>query len=225
MRFRDRVDAGRRLADKLRTQSLNEPVVFGLARGGVPVAYEVAGGLDAPLDVFVARKVGAPHQPELGIGAIAEGGGRVANSRALRAVGVSPDQFESLVEREQVELDRRVQHYRGDRGLPDVHDREVVLVDDGLATGVTAEAALRSLRLQAPRRLVMAAPACAPDTAERLRTVADQVFCLISPADFYAVGVWYEDFGQTTDDEVLNLLSKATTPATTTATTTATTEG
>ena len=214
MRFRDRVDAGRRLADKLRTQPLDEPVVFGLARGGVPVAYEVAEGLDAPLDVFVARKVGAPDQPELGIGAIAEGGGRVANSRALRAVGVSADEFEELVEREQVELDRRVHRYRGDRCLPDAHDRDVVLVDDGLATGVTAEAALRSLRMQMPHRLLMAVPTCAPETGERLRTVADDVFCLISPADFYAVGVWYEDFSQTTDDEVMNLLEKARTPAT-----------
>src|SRR3954464_11510109 len=138
MRFRDRTDAGQQLAERLRTIDLGDPVVLALPRGGVPVAFEVASALDAPLDVFVARKVGAPGHPEYGIGAIAEGGGEVANPEALRALGITDRRWRELVEDEQRELDRRVRHYRGDRALPDLTSHDVVLVDDGLATGVTA---------------------------------------------------------------------------------------
>jgi putative phosphoribosyl transferase len=211
MRFRDRTDGGKKLAAELLDLDLVEPVVLALPRGGVPVAFEVAETLDAPLDVFVTRKVGAPGHAELGIGAIAEGGGTVANRTALHALGLSADQFDRLVSREREELERRVRRYRGDRPLPDVEGRDVVLVDDGLATGVTAEAALRALRSLEPRRLVLAVPVCARGSADRLRTLAEAVVYLYSPAEFWAVGQWYEVFGQTTDDEVLDLLARAST--------------
>lgn len=209
MQFRDREDAGRRLAERVQRLDLTDPVVLALPRGGVPVAFEVATALDAPLDVFVARKVGAPGHAELGIGAIAEGGGVVQNRRALQAVAVSEDEFARLADAEQAELERRVRRYRGDRALPSLTNRDVVLVDDGLATGVTAEASLHALTAHDPRTLVLAVPVCAPATADRLGYLADRVICVYSPIDFAAVGQWYEDFTQTTDDEVLDLLGRA----------------
>jgi predicted phosphoribosyltransferase len=209
IRFRDRAEAGRLLADELARHRLTDPIVLALPRGGVPVGYEVASRLGAPLAVFVARKIGAPGQPELGIGAIAEDNSAVVDRATARALSVSAAEFEELATREQAELERRVQRYRGGRPLPDITGRDVVLVDDGLATGVTAEAALRALRARAPRRLVLAAPVCAPETAERLKGVADEVVCLYAPPDFGAVGAWYDDFGQTSDAEVLDLLGRA----------------
>ena len=209
MRFEDRSDAGKRLATHLQQLDLVDPVVLALPRGGVPVGVEVAAALHAPVDVFVARKVGAPGQSEYGIGAIAEGGVVVAHDRALRALRLSPEQFERLAGLECDELDRRVRDYRGTRALPELGGRDVVLVDDGLATGVTAEAALRALRGRGPRQLVLAVPVCARQTADRLRGIADQVVCTHAPADFWAVGQWYETFDQTTDAEVLELLERA----------------
>lgn len=209
MRFRDRADAGRRLAEQVAGLGLRDAVVLALPRGGVPVAYEVAVLLGAPLEVFVARKVGAPHRREYGIGAIAEGGVVVTNAAAIRALQLSPEQFEALAAEERRELDRRVDQYRHGRSLPALDERDVVLVDDGLATGVTAEAALEGLRILRPRRLVLAAPACARDTAARLAPLVDDVACVLSPHDFYAVGQWYDRFDQTTDDEVLDLVERA----------------
>jgi putative phosphoribosyl transferase len=207
--FADRRDAGRALAQRLLTLELRDPVVLALPRGGVPVAYEVARGLDAALDVFVVRKVGAPQQPEYGVGAVAEGGSQVIDQRAVRALRIADDDLSRLIAHEQAEVERRVREYRGDRTLPVLRDRDVVLCDDGLATGVTAEAALRALRASSPRRLVLAAPVCAPDTADRLRALCDDVVCVDAPASFRAVGVFYDDFTQTTDDEVRRLLSSA----------------
>lgn len=209
MPFHDREEAGRRLADRLAELELHRPVVLALPRGGVPVAAPVAAALDAPLDVLVARKVGAPGHTEFGIGAIAEGSDEVVTSDAAARVGVSPEQMDSLAAAEREELERRVRLYRGDAELPELQDRDVLLVDDGLATGVTAEAALRSLRRTEPRRLILAVPVAAPDTAVRLSVLADEVVCLERPPDFGAVGYWYEVFDQTTDDEVIGLLEDA----------------
>ncbi len=207
-RLRDRTEAGVQLAARLAAEDLHDPLVLALPRGGVPVAFEVASRLRAPLEVFVARKLGAPSQPELGIGAIAEGGAMVVTRELVDALRISDERLEALRTREQAELERRVAHYRGDRALPAVRGRDVVLVDDGLATGVTAEAALRALRVLAPGRLLLAVPACAPETSERLRALAE-VVCLLEPEAFRAVGLHYEHFDQTTDETVLELLERA----------------
>jgi predicted phosphoribosyltransferase len=211
MRFRDRHDAGRQLAARLvedpATQRLRDPIVLALPRGGVPVGFEVARGLDAPLDVFVSRKLGAPRQPELGIGAVAEGGVRVVDEALVAALGISADELEHITEREHAELDRRVAHYRVGRPLPPLEDRDVVLVDDGLATGVTARAAIEAL--QKAGRVVLAVPAAAADTAARLRADGVEVVSVVESFDFRAVGFWYDHFEQTTDDEVADLLARA----------------
>lgn len=184
--------------------------MLALPRGGVPVAFEVATALGSPLEVFVARKIGAPGQPERGIGAIAEAGGQAVDHHALHILGLSSQHFQTMVAGERLELERRVRRYRSGRPLPSLTRRDVVLVDDGLATGVTAEAALHALRSQRPRRLVLAVPVCASATAARLQAMADEVVCVLSPSDFHAVGLWYDDFEQTTDAEVLDLLERAT---------------
>jgi len=209
MRYANRRDAGQRLGERLSSLGLVEPVVLGLPRGGVPVAFEIARRLDAPLDVLVARKVGAPGHRELGIGALAEGGQRVVNAEAMAALALSAEAFERLAVAEQEELERRVLRYRGDRSLPDVAAHDVVLVDDGLATGVTAEAALLSLRQRGARRVVLAVPVSSPGTARRLGALADQVVSLLTPPDLRAVGLWYDDFDQTSDEEVRDLLAEA----------------
>lgn len=207
MRFRDRTDAGRQLAAVLGQRTWNRPVVLGLARGGVPVAASVAEALGAPLDVFVARKVGAPGQPELGIGAVAEDSDVVVWSAALEIVGVHPDEAEARAQRERDEVRRRVAAYRAGRPLPDLSGRDVVVVDDGLATGVTAEAALISISAHGPSALVLAVPVGAPDAVARLGFAGVEVVCLHAPPGFRAVGSWYRDFSQTTDDEVRILLT------------------
>lgn len=213
MRFHDRTDAGQRLAAALADMDLRRPIVLALPRGGVPVGAEIAEELGAPLEVFVARKIGAPGRPEYGIGAVAEGGEPLFDRWAVQALGIPESGLAELAEAERRELDRRVRRYRGGRPLPSLAGRSVVLVDDGLATGVTAEAALLALRAQAatapgqPLRLILAVPVCARDSAARLRSLAE-IVCLSRPEDFRAVGLWYEEFGQTSDDEVVTLLAR-----------------
>ncbi|MBT2472916.1 phosphoribosyltransferase [Streptomyces sp. ISL-66] len=210
MRFQDRQQAGRQLAAKLEelraTQHWPDPIVLALPRGGVPVAAEVARTLDAPLDVLVARKIGVPGQPEVGIGAIAGEDPPLFDWRALKMLGISPDELTSDVARERVELHRRESLYRHGRPAPVLHDRTVILVDDGLATGVTARAALRLIRAEHPAALVLAVPVCAARTAEDLGRDTDQVVCLQPHRDLQAVGVWYDDFHQVTDREVIDIL-------------------
>jgi putative phosphoribosyl transferase len=183
-------------------------MVLALPRGGVPVGREVAVALDAPLEVFVARKIGAPGHEELGIGAIAEGWDGVVVGEAASALGFRATELRVLAQREQVELERRVERYRHGQPLPDLDGRDVILVDDGLATGATAEAALLALRCRHPARLILAVPVCAPDTAQRLRALADEVICLAAPMHFNAVGAWYAEFAPTSDAEVLELLGR-----------------
>ena len=207
--FQDRADAGRRLAERLRSFEPENPIVLGLPRGGVAVASEIARALSAPLDVFVARKLGAPAQPELGIGAIAPRGVRILDTMAVDILGITPEEIEVITARETVEMDRRLQLYRDDRPPIDIADRTVILVDDGLATGVTARAAVQALSLSHPRRLVLAVPVCAPETANLLRSEVDNFVCLLMPDRFRAVGLWYEDFEQLTDDQVIALLNRA----------------
>ncbi len=208
MRFANRTSAGRILGTKLAPYQRDHPVVVGLARGGVPVAFEVAEALDAPLEVFVARKLGAPGQPEFAIGAIAPGV-RVLNKDIIRLLGVSSAELDQIVDRETREMEARTLRYRGDNAPIDVQGRAVILIDDGIATGATARAAVRSLRNLGARGIILATPTCAAETLPVLQAEADEVVYLSAPAQFYGVGVWYDDFSQTTDDEVSSLLRDA----------------
>ncbi|MBA2497486.1 MAG: phosphoribosyltransferase [Acidimicrobiia bacterium] len=204
----DRSHAGSVVATHVAARALGDPVVLALPRGGVPTAEPIARRLGVALEVMVARKVGAPGNPELGIGAVGEGGSLVADDHALRALGITPGRFDELAAAERTEVARRVQRYRGRRPLPDLLDRQAVLVDDGLATGVTAEAALRDLRDRRPQTLLLAVPVGVAETVDRLRRVADDVICAHMPARFRSVGEWYQHFDQTTDDEVCASLER-----------------
>ncbi len=208
MRFHDRRSAGQQLADKLTAYARrSDVVVLGLPRGGIPVAHEVASRLEAPLDVFLVRKLGVPGHPELAMGAIAEGGIEVLSRDLIHDLGIPRVLVEQVAVRERLELERRDAVYRAGRRPAVVRDRIVVLVDDGLATGSTMEAAIHALKQRAPARIVVAVPVGARDTCDRLRRLADEVVCVSMPDPFTAVGLWYEEFSQTTDDEVKALLA------------------
>jgi predicted phosphoribosyltransferase len=208
-RFRNRTDAGRRLAENLAAYA-NRPdvLVLALPRGGVPVGAEAARAIGAPLDVFLVRKLGVPRYEELAMGAVATGGVRVLNDEIVRGLGISENEIDAAVARELPELARRERLYRGDHPPPDVAGRTVILVDDGLATGATMRAAVQALRQQHPVRIVVAVPTASPDTSEALKVEADDVICAMTPEPFFAVGQWYEDFTQTTDNEVRELLAR-----------------
>jgi putative phosphoribosyl transferase len=210
MRFPDRSDAGRRLATLLtRYANRGDVTVLALPRGGVPVAYQVASALHAPLDVFLVRKLGVPGHSELAMGAIASGGVRVLSDDIISQLGIPEAAIEEVTARERIELDRRDRMYRGDRPAANLEGRTVILVDDGLATGATMEAAILAARQAKPAGVVVAAPVGAADTCQRLGAVADDVVCVATPEPFQAVGLWYERFDQTSDEEVIDLLRRA----------------
>lgn len=209
-RFRDRRAGGLELAPRLAALELGpDPIVLALPRGGVPVGYEVARFLRAPLDLLVVRKLGAPGYAELALGAIASGGARVLNHDIVRQLGVGPTAMDEIARRERLELERRELAYRDGRPAPALDGRGIVLVDDGLATGATMRAAVLALRSLGVARLTIAVPVAPPDVCDEFRREVDAVVCALTPEPFQAVGVWYEDFGQTTDDEVRDLLARA----------------
>src|SRR5205809_1528082 len=211
MIFRDRTDAGRKLAARLKHYAdRKDLLVLALPRGGVPVAYEVAKELNTPLDVFLVRKLGVPGHEELAMGAIASGGVRVLNEDIVNYLRIPNQVIDVVAANEQRELERRARAYRGDRPPPDVKDRIVILIDDGLATGSTMRAAAESLRLQKPRRLVVAVPVSSRETCDEFRSEVDEIVCAFTPEHFQGVGIWYEDFSQTSDEEVRELLKRAT---------------
>jgi putative phosphoribosyl transferase len=208
--FRDRTEAGRLLAERLAPYANRaDVIVLGLPRGGLPVAFEVARALGAPLDVFVVRKLGVPGHEELAMGAVATGGVRILNESVVRALGMPERVIDAVARAEEQELERRERLYRGERPPPDLRGRTVILVDDGLATGATMLAAIKAVRKLQPARVVVAVPVAARETCDALAREADEMICAETPEPFYAVGQWYENFSQTTDDEVRELLARA----------------
>ena len=207
--FKNRYDAGRQLARLLTSHAnRNETIVLGLARGGVPVAYEIATTLNAPLDVFVVRKLGVPGHEELAMGAIASGGEIVLNNEVIQDRHISDEQIEHVVARERVELSRRERRYRDGNPAPSIKDQTVLLIDDGLATGSTMRAAAIAVRKQAPKQVVVAVPISDPGVCENIRDLVDETICMVTPEPLYAVGIWYRNFAPTTDDEVSELLRR-----------------
>ena len=208
--FRDRRDAGQRLAVELPAYAhRSDVIVLALPRGGVPVGYEVAKELGAPLEVFVVRKLGLPWHDELAMGAIASGGVRILNRSLIRAAGVTEAQIAQVVAAEQTELERRERLYRDDRPFPDLRGKTAILVDDGLATGSTMRAAVEALRLEEPAHIVVAVPVAAQETCDAFRDIADEIICAETPQPFRAVGLWYANFSQTTDEDVRDLWERA----------------
>ena len=208
--FSDRRDAGRKLAEQLRRYVGDKDVlVLALPRGGVPVAYEVARFLGAPLDVFLVRKLGVPGHEELAMGAIASGGVRVLNEDVIGALNITPEQIDYVAAKEQKEMERRERQYRGDRPPPAICGRRIILVDDGLATGASMRAAIAALRTQDPAEIVAAVPTAPPETCRSFESEVERIICAETPQPFRAVGLWYEDFSQTTDEEVREYLDLA----------------
>jgi predicted phosphoribosyltransferase len=211
--YLDREDAGKKLGAALhKYQGQNDVVVFGLPRGGVPVAFEVARQLEAPLDILVVRKIGLPGQPELAMGAVASGGVIIRNEHVIRAVRIGPDRFDAAVEAARAELTEREAALRGTGLSVDPTDKTVIVVDDGMATGSTMRAAVEALRTMQPARIIIAVPVGAPEVVDQLGAIADEVVCLLTPRNLVAVGAWYRNFGQTTEMEVRRLLDASIRP-------------
>lgn len=211
MIFNDRTEAGHKLAERLRHLKPEKPIVVALPRGGLPVAYEIAQALEAPLDIILVRKIGAPGNPEFAVGAVADGVSpvTVVNRRAVEGLGIRVSYIERQAEAEFKEIERRRRLYLGDRARTDMAGRTVIVVDDGVATGTTTRAALRALRRRDPARLVLAVPVAAADTLAELKDEADEIVCLYAPADFGAVGYFYMNFAQVDDAEVVDILRRA----------------
>lgn len=207
--FRDRRDAGRQLAKRLQNYRGANTIVMALPRGGVEVAYEVALALDAPFDVIVSRKIGAPSQPELGIGAVAPGGVTLLDDKLVEELGLSDEVIREIEAETRAEMNRRIREYRGGEELPDLSGKTVIIVDDGLATGATARASIRAARAKNAQRIVLGVPVCAAQTADELAAEVDDLVCIERPERFMAVGIWYRKFDQTTDAEVIELLEEA----------------
>jgi putative phosphoribosyl transferase len=208
--FKDRTHAGQVLAKRLvRYSAQNDVLVLALPRGGVPVAFEIARELSAPLDVFLVRKLGLPGHPELAMGAIASGGIRVLNEDVVRGLSVPENVIASVAESELQELRRREQAYRGEQPGLDVHGKTIILVDDGLATGASMRAAIAGLKAQSPGRIIVAVPTASPETCGEFESEVDEILCAVTPQPFFGVGIWYDDFSQTTDEEVRELLEKS----------------
>lgn len=208
--FRDRVEAGQRLGARLLERHLTgDVIVLGLPRGGVPVACEVAAAIGAPVDVLIVRKLGAPFNPELAVGSIASGGITVYNRWILEQLGIGEEELAPIAEREHAELARRERAYRGDDPLPDLAGKVVVIVDDGAATGATMHAGVEAVKALAPERVIVALPTSSRDAADRLARVADEVIALSTPEPYYAVGSWYLEFGQVSDEEVADWLARS----------------
>ena len=208
-KYIDRFDAGKVLAKFLK-EYCNKPdvIVLALPRGGVPVAYEIAKSLAVSLDVFIVRKLGVPWHEELAMGAIASGGTVIFNEDIIQMLNVSKTEINQVIQSEQDELKRREQMYRGDRVFPVLTDKTIILVDDGIATGATIQAAIKGIRQHNPAKIIVAVPVAATETYETIKKLADQIICPQTPSHFYAVGAWYENFSQTTDEEVFDLLTK-----------------
>lgn len=217
--FANRVEAGRALAERLVEMKHDKPIVLALPRGGVPVAAEVAKALGAPLDLVLVRKIGVPYQPELALAAVVDGGHPevVINEEVRQIAGVSDQDFEEAKARELAEIERRrVLYLRGRDRIP-IKGKTAIVIDDGIATGATVRAALKALRRQEPRKLVLAVAVAPPDAIKRLRAEVDEIICLETPEPFYAIGIYYRDFGQVSDEEVIALLAQASEPANKTA--------
>lgn len=206
MLYKDREDAGRKLAQELDVYKDENPIIIALPRGGVTIGYEVAKMLNARLDVMVVRKIGAPSQPEFGIGAIAPNEILILNTEAISYLRTSKIEIEQIIEQETAEMQRRINLYRGDKPPLDLSEKTVILVDDGLATGVSAKAAILSIKQMNPKKIILAVPVSSPDTADKFRKEVDELVCLHEPVGFYAVGAYYDNFDQVTDEEVINLL-------------------
>jgi predicted phosphoribosyltransferase len=207
--FANRRDAGRRLAERVKLSEEADPVVLALPRGGVPVGYEVATALGAPLDVIVVRKLGVPHRRELAMGAVGEAGVVVIDARTVRECGVQDAEIDEVIQQEQRSLDKQLRDYRERRPAVDIAGRTAIVVDDGLATGATARAACAVVRGFGPRRIVIAVPVAPPDTVAALLASSDDVLCVATPEPFFAVGQWYDDFSQVSDNDVRRLLEAA----------------
>ena len=209
MKYRDRQEAGQKLGAALQAFAREHPIVLALPRGGVPVGYEVAAALRAPLDVWVVRKIGVPWHPELGLGAVAEGGTVHVSREILPYIGLSNGELSAAIATKRREVEARVTMFRGDRPRPVLRDRTVIVVDDGIATGGTMRVAVRSIRAEEPSKIVIAVPVASPDTITALSADVDRIVSLLTPSSLYAVGLWYEDFRQVSDDDVVSILERS----------------